>query len=119
MEQIIERLKRLPFVAAQYRRLHPSNSTCGCCGLPWAVVTPHSIQMRDPRPGVSGSGFFPVCEYCWQHRPQVEIDNAIVELHRWWERDSILYDIQVPYSLEAMLDAANKQRNEEIGEIKK
>ena len=108
-----ERLKRLPFVAAIYRALHPSNSTCGCCGLPWAVVKNHTIHMEENDRG-GGSGFFPVCEYCWQHKPQKEINKAIERLYRWWEYDCGRAGVEVPYKLDDMLKCAAAQHNPEI-----
>ena len=107
-----ERLKRLPFVAKIYRSLHPTYSTCGCCGLPWAVVKSHTIAMQECNEKHSGHGFFPVCEWCWQHKTQEEIDNAIIKLHRLWEIDCRALNIEVPYKLEDMLAQAYKQRKE-------
>ena len=57
-----------------------------------------------------GSGFFPVCEYCWEHESQVNIDKAIIELHEIWTRDCRRHNTEVPYKLEDMLEAAHKQR---------
>ena len=108
-----ERLKRLPFVAAIYRALHPSNSTCGCCGLPWAVVKSHTIEMEENDHG-GGSGFFPVCEYCWQHKPQKEINKAIVRLYHWWEYDCERAGVEVPYKLDDMLKCAAAQYNPDL-----
>lgn len=101
--KIIEKIKRLPFVTPIFRMLHPTNSTCGCCGLPWASVKHHTIMMAKDR------GFFPVCEYCWQTKSKEEIDKAITDLYIWWEHDSIRYDFEVPYTLDEMLYKAHEE----------
>ena len=108
---MIERLKRLSFVASAYRAMHPYNTTCGCCGLPWAVVRIHFIDMVECTDEHSGSGFFPVCEYCWQHKSQEDIDKAVIKVHTMWVDDRYHGMIQnVPYELEDMLRETRKQR---------
>lgn len=58
MSELFERIKRKPFVARIYHVMHPSYSTCGCCGLPWAVAKPHHIDMTEPTDESCGGGFF-------------------------------------------------------------
>lgn len=55
----LEEIKRLPFVVKAYQYLYPSYSTCGICGLPWAVCKPKFIELDD------SVGTFSVCEHCW------------------------------------------------------
>lgn len=74
---IKERLKRKPLIAALYRIIYPSYGTCGCCGLPWSVAHPHIINYRSK----PSWGFFAVCDYCFEHKPLGEIDDATLELH--------------------------------------
>lgn len=74
---IKERLKRIPQIAAIYRIIYPNYSTCRCCGLPWSVADPHIIQYKN-KPGL---GFFAVCDYCFEHKPLGEIDDATLKLH--------------------------------------
>ena len=101
--KILEELKRLPFVTPIYRALHPTNSTCGCCGLPWASVKHHIVKMAPDR------GFFPVCEYCWQTKKKDKIIKAVMDLYYWWELDSIRDNFEVPYKLSDMMAKTYKE----------
>ena len=80
-KEIKERLKRKPFIAAQYRRMYPSYGICGCCGLPFAVAHPHTINYRTN----IYMAFFAVCDYCFQHRPLSEIEDATRRLFHSWD----------------------------------
>ena len=103
MGNLIERIKRTGLLVRYYQTLHPDNSTCGCCGLPWAVVKPHSIDMVECTNEHSGQGFFPVCEWCWQNKPYIEIVNAVINLHEFWAINGRLEGYEPPYTLQEML----------------
>lgn len=90
-----ERLKRLPFVVKFLQIIHPSNSTCRICGLPWASCKSHSITVDQ------GYGFFPVCEWCWNHKSKRENERAVIELFHKWHRT----EYGSPFALEQMIDA--------------
>jgi hypothetical protein len=98
---MLERLKRLPFVVKLIQVRHPSNSTCKICGLPWASCYSHTIIVKHCKDGVAGSGFFPVCEWCWNHKSKRENERAVIELFHTWHRT----EYGSPYTLEQMIDA--------------
>lgn len=108
MSNILERIKRTPFIAGVYRMMHPSFSACGCCGLPWAVAKNHTVDMVECTDEHCGSGFFTVCEWCWQHKPIEEIDDAIKKLYRYWVADGFVHDYEPPYTLGDMLKKAHE-----------
>ena len=58
----IDELKRLPFVSDALAAIHPHNSTCGVCGLPWCECKPECIDINEH------TGVFYVCDYCFRHR---------------------------------------------------
>lgn len=95
LKEIIEKFKRIKPVVWYYQRKFSSNSTCYHCGLPWAVVKSHDINVDRH------SGFFVCCEYCWQ---RINADKKLgyaAKLHNEWIRQNGY----APYSLGAMLDA--------------
>lgn len=75
---MIEKIKRWPIVAWFLRTLYPYNSTCLICGLPWASCKEHCIPLDD------NSGFFPVCQYCWEHCSETENRDAVLRLYKKW-----------------------------------
>ena len=94
-------MKRLKPIAAIYRRLYPSYSTCGCCGLPWDVVKPHFIKLTEY------IDFFPVCEWCWQHRKLADIDYAVIKIHREWLQFYEKEGLEMPYDIDEMIEATH------------
>ena len=68
-----DELKRLPFVSAALAAIHPYNSTCGVCGLPWGECKGECIEMGD------GTGCFYVCHYCFKHSSLEEVLKATVD----------------------------------------
>lgn len=104
-----ERIKRKPFMARLYRVLYPTYSTCVCCGLPWAVVKAHIIDMTECADEHCGRAFFPVCEWCWQNKSWLEISNAVVDLHKFWFLDGLEHDYEPPYTLADMLSKAQQE----------
>ena len=100
MKKIWQKIKRLPFIVPFFRARHPINSTCGICGLPWPSCKPfHTIEMVECNDEHSGSGFFPVCEYCWQHAELGEILIVVRRLHNEW-----LQQNTEPYKIEDMIE---------------
>lgn len=67
-----EELKRLPFVSGALATIHPHNSTCGVCGLPWCECKPECIETNERE------GVFYVCEYCFRHSSLEEVLRATV-----------------------------------------
>lgn len=65
-----EELKRLPFVSAALATIHPHNSTCGVCGLPWCECKRECIDINEH------TGVFYVCDYCFRHRSLEEVLKA-------------------------------------------
>lgn len=92
---MIERIKRWPIVACFLRLRYPYNSTCGICKLPWSACDSHNIPMDDYR------SFFPVCEWCWEHKSKKENERAVIALFHEWNRG----ESGSPYTLGQMLDA--------------
>lgn len=68
-----DELKRLHFVSAALAAIHPHNSTCGVCGLPWCECEPECIGIDDNK------GCFYVCDYCFRHSSLEEILRATVK----------------------------------------
>lgn len=66
----LEEIKRLPLVVKAYQHLYPDNTTCGICGLPWAVCKPKFIELDD------SLGTFSVCEHCWNKATLLEAMEA-------------------------------------------
>lgn len=117
MSELLERIKRKHLVARLYRAMHPSNSTCGCCGLPWAVAKPHHVDMIEPTDESCGGGFFSVCEWCWKNKSWNEISNSVVDLHLYWQRDGLKHNYAPPYKLTDMLAKTQQDyENEKQGE---
>jgi hypothetical protein len=58
---------------------HPSQSYCGRCGFPWAVVKEHCT------PYAAGSSCFPLCESCWKvlGHPEARIPYYATLLEVW------------------------------------
>lgn len=100
-------------MAKIFRKLHPSDGTCGICGLPWSSCMPfHNIEMVKCTDDHHGEGFFPVCEYCWQHESLDAILTAVRRLHKEWVRLG-----HTTYELVDMIDATfrdYKKRTEEL-----
>ena len=95
---MLERLKRLPFVVKFLQIRHPSNSTCGICGLPWASCKSHDITIKQ------GYGFFPVCEWCWNNKSYIDNRQTIIDLFKKW-RNECDGSYELPYTLSEMLYA--------------
>ena len=99
---IKEKFKRIPIVAFFYRIFHPGYGTCGICGLPWSNCKAHTIKMD------SYSGFFSICEHCWQHSSISQIKQVCAKLHASWESQG-----QPSYTLESMLKAVDGAKHAE------
>lgn len=86
-----EELKRLPFVSAALAAIHPHNSTCGVCGLPWCECKPECIEINERE------CVFYVCCYCFRHSSLEEILRATVNgyISDYSNRDSFVneYDL--------------------------
>lgn len=97
-----QKIKRWPLITFVFRLIHPHESTCGICGLPWSSCNPsHTVDMIECTPEHSGEGFFPVCEYCWQHNSFNKIKDTIIKLYACWE-----WSYGSPYSLDDMIEKA-------------
>ena len=108
---MIERIKRLPFVVKYLQKKHWKNSTCKICGLPWSSCRSHTIEVRECTDFQSGKGFFPVCEWCWNHADYERNLQAVKDTYAMWERECKgRYDL--PYTLEEMLEAFGKDWNQ-------
>ena len=95
---MFERIKRWPIVAWFLRKKYPYNSTCGICKLPWSVCEIHSIPIGER------NGFFPTCQWCWEHKSKSANKGEVIRLWtRWW-----LTKEGSPYTLQEMLDAFEK-----------
>ena len=103
MIDLLERIIRVPFISSIFRIMHPNYGTCGCCGLPWALAEGHSIDMVECTDEHCGEGFFPVCEWCWQHKSFDEITNAVVSLYEFWYIDGLKHGYKPSYPLSEML----------------
>ena len=68
-----DELKRLPFVSAALATIHPHNSTCGVCGLPWCECKPECIEINEH------TGCFYVCHYCFKHSSLEEVLKVTVD----------------------------------------
>lgn len=55
-----DEIKRLPFVVAAYQKIHPTESHCGICNLPWSACGAEHININDDY------GVFYVCPHCWK-----------------------------------------------------
>ena len=55
-----DEIKRLPFVVAAYQKIHPTESHCGICNLPWSACGSEHININDDY------GVFYVCPHCWK-----------------------------------------------------
>lgn len=104
---MFERIKRLPIVAKWLRKRYPYNSTCKICGLPWPSCESHTIMVRECTNSQSGKGFFPVCEWCWNHKSYAENRSAVIATYRMWQRDCD-GSYELPYTLREMLVAFHK-----------
>lgn len=93
-----EKIKRWPIVAWFLRLRYPWNSTCLICGLPWSACKDHSIPID------MGRGFFPVCEWCWQHKSYRQNREAVIKLYRNW-----VVMGGSPYTLGQMLNAFDEE----------
>lgn len=66
-------------VAWLLRKLHPYDSICVHCHLPWTNVNPHFVDYK------TGEGFFAVCEHCYQRMTDEELEEAYQKLwHVVW-----------------------------------
>lgn len=63
---------RLPFVAEAFKILHPTESVCGICQLPWSLSGTKYIS-TSPKGGV-----FYVCPYCFKHSSLEQVLKATV-----------------------------------------
>ena len=99
MKHIWQKIKRWPVLIPIFRILHPHESTCGICGLPWSSCRPsHTIDMVECTDKQVGKGFFPICEHCWQHESLDAILTAVYDLHEFWLNEGCQ-----PYKLEDMI----------------
>ena len=105
---MIEKIKRWPIVAWFLRLIHPCYSTCRICGLPWCACESHSISVVECTDFRAGSGFFPVCDWCWTHRSKEENRSAVIGLYYEWAHD----EHGSPYTLKEMLDAFERDWEE-------
>lgn len=65
-----EQIKRLPFVVSAFQTVHPNQSVCGICGLPWSECGTKNIDLDG------GIGVFYVCPYCFEHSSLEEVLKA-------------------------------------------
>lgn len=65
-----EQIKRLPFVVSAFQTVHPYQSVCGICGLPWSECGSMNIKLSEK------SGVFYVCPYCFEHSTLEEVLKA-------------------------------------------
>lgn len=69
--QLYEKFIRLKPVAAILRALHPSYGVCLHCGVPFSNIKRiHSIKANE------SEGFFAVCEHCYEHISDQELEDA-------------------------------------------
>ena len=106
---MIERIKRLPFIVKFLQKKHYYNSTCKVCGLPWSSCELHSISVVsiDESPDGIGKGFFPVCQWCWEHRNYAENRLAVIKTYRMW-KEQCDGSYELPYTKEEMLEAFDR-----------
>ena len=104
---MIERIKRLPFFVKREQKKHPHNSTCKICGLPWPSCESHTIMVRECTPSQSGKGFFPVCQWCWEHKNYAENRLAVIKTYRMW-KEQCDGSYELPYTKEEMLEAFDR-----------
>lgn len=64
---------RLPFVAEALQVLHPTESVCGICHLPWSLSGAKYISTS------SKGGVFYVCPYCFRHSSLEQVLKATVD----------------------------------------
>ena len=68
-----DEILRLPSVAEALQILHPTESVCGICHLPWSISGAKYISTS------SEGGVFYVCPYCFKHSSLEQVLNATVE----------------------------------------
>lgn len=110
---MFERIKRLPFFVKREQKKHPHNSTCKICGLPWPSCKSHTIPVvraEDSDIGV-GRGFFPVCEWCWNHKGYAHNRHAVIATYRMWKNECD-GSYELPYTLREMLCAFHRNWKE-------
>lgn len=103
---MIETIKRLPFVAAIFRKIHPNEGTCFICGLPWSECRDHTVDIIECTDKQCGAGFFSVCEYCWRRSAWDKIRKSVIDLYEWWKSMGT-----PPYDLKEMLDKTKADYN--------
>lgn len=113
MSERLKRLRRLPYVAKMYRAMNPTYSTCLICGLPWNKCGEHhTITMRECTDDHCSEGFFPVCEFCWQHAGLPAILTAVRRLHNMWLQQDCH-----PYDIDDMIEATKRDYFKESDEM--
>ena len=109
----LKRLRRLPYVAKMFRAMNPSYGHCLICGLPWNKSGKHhTVSMRECTDDHCGEGFFPVCEYCWQHAGLDAILTAVRRLYNMWLQQDCH-----PYELDDMIEATIRDYYEDTDEL--
>lgn len=98
----MEKIKRWPIVSWFLRMMYPYNSTCGICKLPWETCEIHSIPIGKI------CGFFPTCQWCWEHKSKEENKREVMKLWQRWT----LEEHSSPYTLQEMLDAFERDWEE-------
>ena len=102
----LEKIKRVPLISFFYRIFHIGYGTCGVCGLPWSNCRSHTVEMTEH------DGFFPVCEYCWEHADIRQIKQACTKLYYTWISQGV-----IPYTIDEMHQAVDRlkaQKGEEV-----
>ena len=88
-----------------FKAMHPFYGTCLHCGLPWPSCNPsHTVDMVECTDEHCGEGFFPVCEYCWQHAGLPAILTAVRRLHNMWLQQDCH-----PYEVDDMIEATKRE----------
>lgn len=100
----LEKIKRVPLISFFYRIFHIGYGTCGVCGLPWSNCSTHTIKMTEHE------GFFPVCEYCWEHTSIKQIKQACTKLYYIWKSQGI-----IPYTIDEMHQAVDRLKAQKGG----
>ena len=59
--------------------------------------------MRECTDDHCGEGFFPVCEYCWQHAGLPAILTAVCRLYNMWLQQDCH-----PYDIDDMIEATKR-----------
>lgn len=113
MKHIWQKIKRWPIIVPIFQAIHLSYGVCLNCGLPWSSCgKSHTVEMKGCTDGHCGEGFFPVCEYCWQHAGYDAILTAVRRLYNMW-----LQQGHRPYELDDMIEATTRDYYEDTDEL--